>query len=98
MASYREGFHGLGLAILAHEGDGDERTAPEIIEDLIYGGLLHGDYHRHERMKVRPNMAHDLSLWQFTGDVEHFVRQLRGVIRASIEEGLLVGPEPLAEG
>ncbi|MBB3045570.1 hypothetical protein [Nocardioides soli] len=89
--SYRDGFRGLGLAIRTVEGEGVETTAPEIIEDLIYGGLLHGDYDRHERMKVRPNMTHDLSLWQFTGDVEHFIRELRGTIRRSIEQGILTG-------
>jgi hypothetical protein len=89
---FRAGFRGLGLAIRVNEGEELARTAPEIIEDLIYGGLLHGDYDRHERMKVRPDMTHDLSLWQFTGDVEHFIRQLRGVIRRSIEEGILADP------
>ncbi len=59
---YRDGFRGLGLAIRTDEGGGNARTAPEIIEDLIYGGLLHGDYDRHERTKVRPNMTHDLAL------------------------------------
>lgn len=89
--SYREGFRSLGLSIRTHEGEGMERTAPEIIEDLVYGGLLHGDYDRHERTKGRPNMTHDLALWQFIGDVEQFVRELRGVIRRSIEEGILTG-------
>lgn len=94
--SYREGFRGLGLAIRTLEGEGIARTAPEIIEDLIYGGLLHGDYDRHERMKVRPNLTHDVALWQFTGDVEHFVRGLRGVVRRSIEQGILTGDDRAA--
>lgn len=90
---YREGFRGLGLAIRVDEGSGVPRIAPEIIEDLIYGGLLHGDYDRHRRVRSRPSMTHDVSLWQFTSDAEHFIRQLRGVIRGSIDEGILAdGP------
>jgi hypothetical protein len=94
--NYRDGFRGLGLAIRTLEGEGVDTSAPEIIEDLIYGGLLHGDYDRHQRMKVRPNMTHDLSLWQFTGDVEHFIRELRKVIRGSIEQGILTA-SPIAD-
>lgn len=47
-------------------------------------------------MKVRPNMTHDLSLLQFTGDVEHFIRELREVIRGCIEQGILTG-SPIAD-
>lgn len=90
---YREGFRGLGIAIKVDEGSNVPRTAPEISEDLIYGSLLHGDYDRHERVKSRPSTTHDISLWQFTSDSEHYIRRLRGVIRRSIDEGILAdGP------
>ncbi len=87
--TYRTDFRGVGRSIGVLEGPDFERSAPEIIEDLIYGGLLHGDFDRHTRVKSRPHMTHDLSLWQFTEDVEHYIRQLRGVIVRSIDRGIL---------
>jgi hypothetical protein len=87
--SYREGFRGVGQSIRVLEGTDLERSAPEIIEDLIYGGLLHGDFDRHERVKSRPAMTHNFALWQFTVDAEHYIRQLSGAIRRSIDDGIL---------
>lgn len=88
--AYRDRFRKLALSIQIIEGPAVTLTAPEIIEDLIYGSLLHGDYDRHERAKSRPAMTHDLSLWQFTVDAEDYIRNLRDVIRGSVDEGLLV--------
>lgn len=90
----RTRFDDLGGQITIHEGPApdDERTAPRIIRDFIYGGFLHGDYEKHQRVKLRPDVTHDLSLWLFTTDVEQFMRRMRSLIRGSMDDGTLVDP------
>jgi hypothetical protein len=90
--THRERFRALARTIQIDEGSGTPRTAPEIIEDLIYGGLLHGDFDRHERVKLRPFITHDVSLWFFVTDAEAMLRSTRSAIRDGIDKGLLLDP------
>jgi len=90
----RHRFAGLALAVTVDEGAATNRTAPELIEDYIYGGLLHGDYRRHLRVKERPEATHDLSLLLFVTDVENYIRLLARLTRRAIADGQLVGQEP----
>jgi hypothetical protein len=91
--SDRETFEKLALTVRFDEGADRTYTAPELIVDLIYGGMLHGDYEKWQQVKARADLSADLALYQFTGDVETFVRYLRRRIRSSIEQGILT-PTP----
>ena len=91
VAAVRDEFKTLAREIAIHEGEGPEdvRTAPEVIVELIYGGLLHGDWSKHETMKGRAPMTVDLSLALFINAVEHYIYELRGWVRRGIEDGTL---------
>lgn len=89
LEQWRIDFTSVARQMRIVEGPGLEISVPEIIEDMIYGGLLHGDYDRRLRVNSRPHLTHDLSLFQFVTGSEHYVRELRDVIRGSVAEELL---------
>jgi hypothetical protein len=66
--------------------------ASQLVEDLIYGGLLHGDYEKWNAVHRRGDLMTEGPLFQFVSDAEHLVRRLRSAIRAGIEEGV-IAPE-----
>lgn len=86
-------FHGLALEVRVNEGESGTYTAPEIIRDFIYGGLLHGDYDKHQQVRARPDLTHEMTLCLFTTSVESYVRKVRNLIRNSLANGELVADE-----
>lgn len=72
-------------------GDG-ARRADEIVEDVVYGGFMHGDYGRWSRTRDRSSIMVEQPLWDFTLDSERLVRPVRDGIRVLIEEGKLGRP------
>jgi len=85
----REGFEQLSTWIRYVDESGRELLASHLIEDFIYGGLLHGDYDKWLRTRAESWVAQETALWQFTSEPEHFVRTVRDAIRSAERDELL---------
>lgn len=64
-------------------------TTIEVVEDVLYGNLLHGEYERHQRNKVRRQDEMDLAVWIFGESTEFLVRNLRNSLIVAAREGRL---------
>lgn len=66
-------------------------TTIEVVEDVLYGNLLHGEYKRHQRNKARHQGEMDLAVWLFGESTEFLVRNLRNILIVAAREGRLDG-------
>ena len=64
----------------------------EVVEDVLYGNLLHGEYERHQRNRSRRQDELDLAVWLFIDSTEFIVRNLRTSIIVAAREGRLNVP------
>lgn len=62
-------------------------TSVEVVEDVLYGNLLHGEYERHQRNMARGQDEMDLAVWRFGESTEFLVRNLRTSILIAAREG-----------
>lgn len=62
--------------------------ASDVIEDLLYGGYLHGDYDRWQKVKRRGELTEDTALWQWTMGAEDLIRHVAAVIHELEERGV----------
>ena len=74
--TYTEIQKGLGMSV-------------EVVEDVLYGNLLHGEYERHQRNLARCQDEMDLAVWLFGESAEFLVRNLRSSIIIAAREGRL---------
>ena len=88
LSGAREAFSAIGTVFSLIEVPGQESTLEHVLEDHLYGSLLHGDYGRHERMVARARSSTDFAAWVWVLDAERFVRHVRRMIRLADEEGL----------
>lgn len=87
--AFSNGLDRVGTVACFSDSFGDYDAA-ELVEDFIYGGLLHGDYGRWQRATARGyGLMTEMPLWQFTADAETLVRRLRDAIRLGIAEDAL---------
>lgn len=70
---------------------GNTFGADILMKDLIYGGLLHGDYDKWLDVKETGWVTIDMATWQFTSGAERVVRALRDQLRQLAGAGHLQG-------
>lgn len=61
----------------------------DVLEDILYGVFLHGEYERYLRDRARDELTKDLALLAFGESAEFLVRNLRYAIRTAAREGRL---------
>lgn len=64
-------------------------TSIEVVEGVLYGNLLHGEYERHQRNKARHQDEMDLAVWLFGESTEFLVRNLRNSLIVAARTGRL---------
>lgn len=92
VSNARENFGKIATVFTVDEGDGP-MPLTSLIEDFIYGSLLHGDLVRWRRNRSRGPETYDFALWIFVLDAESAVRWLRKLIQLAVKDGLIVLPE-----
>lgn len=59
------------------DAEGNHTSADQMITQVLYGGLLHGDYDKWESIQRSGWHAIEMAMWQFTTSGESVVRRLR---------------------
>lgn len=84
----RADFRSIGRLVNVNEGHGG-LPVKDVLEDLIYGTYLHGDYDRYKRSMARASLTRDMALWMWSEQAEFHVRNLRGLVVSGVKEGKL---------
>jgi hypothetical protein len=61
----------------------------EVIEDVLYGDLLHGEHDRRERNRTRTQLDSDLAVWLVGEAGELLIRNVRNSIVGAARAGRL---------
>ncbi|MDC7120236.1 hypothetical protein OMK64_01650 [Cellulomonas fimi] len=73
---------------------GDDRTAQELVVDVLYGAYMHGDYDRWLNYESMGRTFVEHSLWHWTAEAERVL----DVVRINIDGWLSSGLLPAADG
>lgn len=89
---YRDALAKVGRLGQWNFGEGGEYGADELVVELIYGGLLHGDWAKWQRVRGKSRVAIEATLWEVTRSSEILIRDLSRLIELAYDEQLIQDP------